>query len=41
MWQDVDGEEQAHFEYTPCIDISDAFVGTEQEANATIIDEVS
>jgi hypothetical protein len=40
MWQDVDGEEETHFEYTPCFGISDTFVATEQEANATSVDEV-
>jgi hypothetical protein len=40
MWQVVDGEEHAHFEYTPCIEIIDDFVATEQEANPTTITEV-
>jgi hypothetical protein len=41
MWQGLDAEVPAHFTYTPCIDIADAFVPTEQEANLTVNVEVS
>jgi hypothetical protein len=41
MWQHLDVEEPVHFTYTPCIDIVDAFVPTEQEANPTVNVEVS
>jgi hypothetical protein len=37
----LDGEEPAHFTYTPCIDIADAFVPIEQEANPIVNVEVS
>jgi hypothetical protein len=37
MWQAMDSEEHAHFQYTPCIDIGDAFVANEQEASPTIL----
>jgi hypothetical protein len=41
MCQGLDDEEPAHFTYTPYIDIANAFVPTEQEANLTVNVEVS